>query len=244
MKTFKNVSEAQNYFGEIANNDIEKSVDKLGFSINNLKKLSVDQLRVKLEEIDIILGNRMKIDLGTISFSRGVDFDLPARDAPGLVNIYFKPLPNLIKRKKQIFDIIKDKERETKIESISGLVKNISEPELKEKFSEELKKFKEHGKKLAIEEELINKEEQKISNEKEQLEISKEKLEILDNKSQIWSRILAKESIASIMGGFILLIMSLSLLAAMFFDIETTKIIESAFLLILGYFFGQAVSKK
>ena len=40
------------------------------------------------------------------------------------------------------------------------------------------------------------------------------------------------------------MVLSLALVLAMFFDVKTTDIVKSGYLIILGYFFGQTVSKR
>lgn len=99
MKTFRNTNEAHNYFRKIANDKIGKNLDILGFSLNNLKKLSVDELREKLNKIDNFMDDRLMMKSGTIFFRKGIDFDLPAEEEPGLVDIFFPPFSNFNIRK-------------------------------------------------------------------------------------------------------------------------------------------------
>ncbi|HEU4788091.1 MAG TPA: hypothetical protein VFS71_00230 [Flavobacterium sp.] len=124
------------------------------------------------------------------------------------------------------------------------MINNVTDKELRKKIEKELNDFSKQTSKLEEQEKQASNEEREYETSKKQLEISKTKLDLLEKKSQIWLTILAKESIASIIGALLLIIISICLLVCMFIGIEPTKIIESTFLLILGYFFGHAVSKK
>jgi hypothetical protein len=68
------------------------------------------------------------------------------------------------------------------------------------------------------------------------------KAEMFERRSASLLQWFTRESLASIVGSCLLVLFSISLLAAMFFGQKPLDIIVNAFLLILGYFFGQAAS--
>lgn len=78
----------------------------------------------------------------------------------------------------------------------------------------------------------------------EVIEIERHKADMFKKKTDTWLKILGKESIASILGAILLLVLTICILVNMFLDKEPIKIVETAFLLILGYFFGQSVSRN
>jgi hypothetical protein len=59
-------------------------------------------------------------------------------------------------------------------------------------------------------------------------------------KTEWWKTRLGRESIASIVGGLLLLSLGVSVIVAMFTSTEATDIVANAFLIVLGYFFGSA----
>lgn len=61
-------------------------------------------------------------------------------------------------------------------------------------------------------------------------------------RSEMWQSWFARESVASIIGGFLLALITIVFLVAMFFKVVIPDIISNGFLVILGYFFGQATS--
>lgn len=62
-------------------------------------------------------------------------------------------------------------------------------------------------------------------------------------RSEIWQAFLARESIASIAGGLLLILIVIILFIGMIAKLTIPDIITNSFLLILGYFFGQATGK-
>jgi ABC-type transport system involved in cytochrome c biogenesis permease subunit len=69
------------------------------------------------------------------------------------------------------------------------------------------------------------------------------KVEALERRSQVVRSFLERESIAAIVGAFLLIVFAVSIVAAMFANVAVGEIVSSAFLLILGYFFGQSVGQ-
>ena len=64
-----------------------------------------------------------------------------------------------------------------------------------------------------------------------------------ERRFQAWRAFLERESIAAIVGAFLLVVLAGALIVAMFANVPIADIISNAFLLILGYFFGQSVSQ-
>jgi len=51
------------------------------------------------------------------------------------------------------------------------------------------------------------------------------------------------KKLAAVIGGLLLVVLTFAEITAMFGNIPTTEIVNSSFLLILGYFFGQTINK-
>ena len=69
-------------------------------------------------------------------------------------------------------------------------------------------------------------------------------VELQERRSAIWLSFLQRESVASIIGALLLLALGIALIVAMFIHTAPTDVVMNAFLLILGYFFGQATSRQ
>ncbi|WP_405328031.1 hypothetical protein [Leeuwenhoekiella sp. LLG6367-2.1] len=245
MKKFNTGKEAQEYYKKIADTKFKKTIDSLGLSTQEIETLNIEQLQNKIEFINKILSDDKRLrKLGDLNYFLDEDYYVPENNRGQAVGYGYDIANNLIAKKREILEIIRKSSRENKIQSVTELIKNIGDSNLKDKISQEIQELNDQSGKFDEQEKEIDKEAERINSMKEELEISKGKLDLLDKKSQIWLKILAKESIASIIGGLILFIMSICILVAMFLKLDTSKIVESAFLLILGYFFGQSVSKK
>jgi uncharacterized membrane protein len=70
------------------------------------------------------------------------------------------------------------------------------------------------------------------------------KIEIRERRSAIYRSFLERESVASVVGAMLLLALATTLIVAMFTHAATSEVITNAFLLILGYFFGQATTRS
>ncbi len=69
------------------------------------------------------------------------------------------------------------------------------------------------------------------------------RVELQERRSEIYRRFLQRESVASIIGAFLLLALGVALIIGMFTETAPTEVVTNAFLLILGYFFGQATGR-
>ena len=68
-------------------------------------------------------------------------------------------------------------------------------------------------------------------------------IELRERRSAIYRSFLERESVASVVGAFLLLALGVTLIIGMFTHVAASEIITSSFLLILGYFFGQASTR-
>jgi hypothetical protein len=92
--------------------------------------------------------------------------------------------------------------------------------------------------------EVFEKKIEEASQEKSELYDLSAKVALFERKVQVWHSLLERESVATIVGAFILIIFTLCLTIAMFTGFTPSEVITNAFLLILGYFFGQSTAKK
>ncbi len=79
---------------------------------------------------------------------------------------------------------------------------------------------------------------------REQIESIDLELKLARGKAEIRQSWLYRENIASIVGAILLLIFAATLVVAMFVGTTATDVVTNAFLLILGYFFGQSVARE
>ena len=69
------------------------------------------------------------------------------------------------------------------------------------------------------------------------------RIELLERRSKVWLSFLERESAATIIGSVLIIIITVAQIIAVFHSIPPSDILNNAFLLILGYFFGQTTNK-
>ncbi len=152
---------------------------------------------------------------------------------PAILSISLLPKFVIAERKRLILDRIQELYSYEKIESIKDLVREVKDDDLKSKLSAELSALREGSEKY-----------QKEVNDITTREIeAKIKNEQFERKSKFWLSLLQRESAASIIGGIVLLMLTVALIIGMFCG-EESQILSNGFLVILGYFFGQSSSKN
>uniref|UniRef100_UPI0040569063 hypothetical protein n=1 Tax=Candidatus Electronema sp. TaxID=2698783 RepID=UPI0040569063 len=110
-----------------------------------------------------------------------------------------------------------------KFDNLQNIIINISDTEIRNKMNNELSSLKE-------ETEL-------------KIKLEQQRIDGLERKSKIWQSFLQRESAASIIGGIVLLMLTVALISGMICGKES-QILSNGFLVILGYFFGQSSSKN
>ncbi|NET54031.1 MAG: hypothetical protein F6K09_37045 [Merismopedia sp. SIO2A8] len=157
----------------------------------------------------------------------------------------FGALPILLERKKLITDKIRTLSQDEQIGSLKDLISEIDIPqEFQDQVSSKLDKILADFQAQKQEKEEID-EQVRIA----ELEALKKREEFereitrLRERSKVWLSFLARESVASIVGAILLIIITVAQLIAMHPNVETTEILNNSFLVILGYFFGQAMNK-
>ncbi|MCE0768114.1 hypothetical protein LWC35_35250 [Pseudonocardia kujensis] len=65
-----------------------------------------------------------------------------------------------------------------------------------------------------------------------------------ERKAKVWRSFLERESVASILGSIILAGLTITMIIAMFIDRPVPELLSNTFLVVIGYFFGQAASKS
>ena len=104
-----------------------------------------------------------------------------------------------------------------------------------------------HALKTIMESNALQTQAKQVDREREQVEMrmamADHTASLRERRSQMRKAWFGRESVASIVGAFLLLALGISLIVAMFIGTSPTEVVTSAFLLILGYFFGQTAAR-
>lgn len=146
----------------------------------------------------------------------------------------------LFERKKLILERIKEVSSEEKIITLHDLVNKLPEGEERGKIKSELDSLRQGAEKYKQE---IQRVDIAAREAEAAIKLEQQRIDGLERKSKIWLSFLQRESAASIIGGIVLLMLTVALISGMIFGRES-QILSNGFLVILGYFFGQSSSKN
>ncbi|MBE9066427.1 hypothetical protein IQ260_07155 [Leptolyngbya cf. ectocarpi LEGE 11479] len=201
----------------------EKVLAEAGLSKEQIESYTLEQLDQYLETANSII--QAPEALGVAEFS--------LLGASTKVTV----LPLVLSRKKMILDRINLLRSQEKIVSLRDLVnKKVGDDELRLKLVDELQTLEDEAQKLR---EQSTKVEEALEIEKSKREYEITKMEMLERRSKVFLSFLERESAATITGIILLIMITIAQICALFFNIPPSDILNNAFLLILGYFFGQ-----
>lgn len=151
-------------------------------------------------------------------------------------------LPILLERKRLILERIAILKGNQKIENLKETLKGAGDEEIRVEVDKQISELQAELKKW--QEKAREAEQAQIkAQEAQQMEFSKLQAEIFERRSKVWLSFLQRESVATIVGAFLLVAITIAIIVANFMGVAVSQILSSAFLVILGYFFGQAVGK-
>ncbi|GHO75591.1 hypothetical protein KSD_33620 [Ktedonobacter sp. SOSP1-85] len=150
----------------------------------------------------------------------------------------------LFELKIRLIEMIGLLEGTKKFDSIRELIQNLPDKNVKLKLENELNELQLQAQHLREQVQETEKQ-QEIEKAKEewQLTLRQRKAEVRELEWKLWRSLIERESVSTIIGALLLLIIVVALIAAMFYHATSPEILNNAFLVILGYFFGQTVGK-
>ncbi len=234
---FKDFAEAKGYFKFIAQDYFISILSQRKYDINAIPEMNVNELNDIKTELLKFQSNRLMMASYTSKFYSQYDYEI------GNINKKQFPAPlNFRTYLSELIDYINERisnlEQSEKVNSIKELVDKLPQTEVKEKLSLEIKELQ--AKKAELELKHASERERL----QEEIEFGRHKAEMFEKRTNVFLKFLDRESVASIVGSLLLLTMGVCLIVMMFRQEEPLKIIESAFLLILGYFFGHSKNNK
>jgi hypothetical protein len=226
----------------------EPQLKSLDLGEEQIRQQNLSQLLQNLETVNEAIQNPDSFGVCGLSITAEAGTGI-AYITKGPQNATFQVgiLPILLERKRLILERISILKGEEKIEGLQALIQKVPDDQIRQKLEEEIVELKETSKQLREQinevKEIQEKKGQEELEELSELEIMVQKTELLERRSQVWLNFLERESVATIVGSILLVIIVISILVAMFLDIQTTEIVNNGFLVLLGYFFGQTISR-
>lgn len=209
----------------------EPQLEAIGLGFRQIEGASLAELRSSLDTVNDAI--KSPDQFGTINLSLSAEAGVfIVTSAKTTRHFQFGILPILLERKKRIIDRIQEIEGPNDFDE---LLSAIDDTEVRDRIRASVELREES---LAATSEGL-----KQSHEIER-EMSELKVSMLERRMNIWHKFIQKESMASIIGAALLALFSLVEIASVLFQLPTSELVRNAFLVILGYFFGQAALQK
>lgn len=219
----------------------EPRLVSLELSVEQIKEQSIEQLRLSLERVNEAIKNPASFGVLRLKVSGQDGLLIVAKSLP---EAQFEQgiLPILLERKKLILDRIRSLGATENIENLRDLVEQITDEDIRAKLRREIEDLENQSREFDRQKQDV---EQAALQQQKETEEKLDKLRIFEGKVKMWRSLLERESAATIIGGLLLVVIVFAQIIAMFSTrVSSSDIIDNGFLLILGYFFGQTVSRS
>jgi uncharacterized membrane protein len=219
----------------------EDQLEPLDLTKIKIEQQNLSELESSLDRVNDAIKNPESF--GVLRLKMVADLGLIVAKSQSEAQFEIGIMPLLLERKKLILERIRELKAMQNVESLRDIAEEIPEDEVRVKIEsriEELKRQSEDFIKEAQEVEQARQKEERLSQE----QLARLEMEMKERRARIWQTFLEKESVATMIGSLLLIILTVCLVIAMFTKIQSTDILNNAFLLILGYFFGQTVSRR
>lgn len=234
---FQTVDEARNYYRLKTSYTYNSFLKGKGFDAATVDNDDIDSLKEKLNKIDSFLNDENFIKKKTHIFTSRYHFRVLSTNSNSITITY--SISHILQAAKDYMqEKLNQLEQSTTFESIKQLIEELPENEIKNNLITEIEELE------AKKEDLLNIKFEERARISDLMQLGQHKADIFAKRSDVFLKFLDRESIASMIGSVLLLLMGICLIIMMFLQKEPIKIVESAFLLILGYFFGHSKNNK
>ncbi len=219
----------------------EPQLIAIGMSKDQIEKQTREELEQSLERVNEAINHPDAF--GVLRLKVTADIGLVITTAQSESTVEVSILPLLLERKRVILDRLRILKSSEKIEDLQDLAEKTTEGSVREGIEGKIEKLEAEFQERFELQQAQAQEELKAKLALAELQARAEiDMRKAKTRSEIWQSWLARESVASIVGGSLLVLITIILLIAMFFKLAIPEIISNSFLVILGYFFGQATS--
>lgn len=219
----------------------EAQLRELGLAIEQIETQSLEELRQSLETINDAL--KHPESFGTLRFRVSAEGTVILTSSKSEALFERGILQLLLCRKKLVLERIRALCANEKIESIQDLINQVDDENVKSKVDQEIADLKNEAQQLREQSKEVEREQiQEVI--KTQTELERLKMELFERRSKVWFSLLERESASTILGGILLLVIIAAHIIAIFSKFSVPEILNNAFLIILGYFFGQSANDK
>lgn len=229
---------------ELARQHFDSQLIPLGLSREQIEAQSLEELEQSLMQVNDAIDHPEAF--GSLKLKVTADLGLVISQASAESFTEVGILPILLERKRLILERIALLKSQSRIGSLEAIAKTVSETETRESIQAEIDKLRLEF--AASAKQTRETEEQAMQARLQyqmEFELHKAKVEAerAKTRTQAYQAYLTRDTIATLIGAILLVVLTVAQLLAMFFHVESTEIVNNSFLVILGYFFGQTVAR-
>ncbi|MGH3973097.1 MAG: hypothetical protein ACRDS9_07205 [Pseudonocardiaceae bacterium] len=238
---------------ENARKFFEPQLKKLGLNEKQIDDQTLEELKVSLETVDRAIDHPESFGKLRLSIGGETGAIIVKQDSSAHFEVDI--LPILLERRARIIARIRHLEIQADVSKIEEeIAKSPSDSTKKRSLEAELQEKKREDTRL--EENMLRAQQARSAAGKnrdfddgtDSPDQNNQDLllqvELQARRTAIRQSWFARESVASLVGGILLLALATTMIVAMFSGTTVSEIISNAFLVILGYFFGQAVRER
>jgi hypothetical protein len=220
----------------------EPQLAPLGLSVAAIESQDLIQLRASLAEIDKLIQNPGQLPTFRTSTSA---LSVWVVKAEGSVEIGV--LPILLQRRRRILERIAELGGPVHASTLRDLIGEVRDEAIQTRLRKEIDDLEQQA--MILKQGVAAQEAAERAAHLEEIRIEgiirqgQLDIERAEHRARVWRRFLERESVATILGGFLLLCLTASLVVAMFLGTTVPEIFSNGFFIILGYFFGQTAGR-
>jgi hypothetical protein len=226
------LSDVEGQGEELIREYFDRKLRPLGLAEDQIEAQSPDELHKSLAEVDNAI-SRPEL-FGKLKLQISPSGELIAVTKRKDAHIEIGILPLLLERKSLILSRTRTLIGKQKVSKLKELLGSIADPQLRANLESEVSSFEDQSANLT-------EQENKVSRAQAEQALAKRSVKLLERKLRAWTDFFNKESVAIYVGAFLVVILTFVQVAAMFANYHS-ETINSAFLLLLGYFFSQGVA--
>lgn len=218
----------------------EPQLRRLGLAEDQIARQDLAELEASLEKVNDAIMNPDAF--GKLRVAITADAGAIIVRAQTEHHLELGILPLLLERKGQILDRIRALRPEQQLSELrEDVASAVTDPEAREQLIEAIdRRFEEQrAAREDLDREQGEVEAARAAARERELKLQ---IQIRERRAAIYRSFLERESIASVVGAVLMLGLALTLIIGMFAHVAAPDVIANAFLLILGYFFGQATT--
>ena len=227
---------------EIIRNYFEPQLERLGLSLAQIERQGLDELRESLVKVNDAIEHPEGFGTLKLNLSANVGLIVTQSRQDALIEVTILPL--LLERKSLILRRVRNVSEIEKEKELSALVAKVEDPELREKIHAELSQTADETRRV-VEQESAVAEAQARQIEQRDKALAQLRTELLERRLRAWRGFFAKESMATYIGAILLIVLtSIEAWVLMSGTSNKSETINNAYLLLLGFFFGQNSSRS